>query len=667
MFGNNLIIIIKIMFWFQLDIVNQEQWGDEQYLSFFKDRLNKMRAKRGPFDTMWDNAENSITAVSFYDNQWMLQVNIPLEKTLKEIYMWRTEWKVNFDIVPDWQANVEELQPSKYALQFFLDWNGKDNFWKENRYLRANKCDYGSAIFYTWIRSYKDFRFKVKEWVEIQDWVDLLNKWNFEKSMNETWFFFPKSIHPKDFYIDDACYWVPDVQYANDCIMKEKMTAVEFNNRFKDNKAFMNLDQVTYWNDIYPKNKDDRSIDTRQIVIYHYFNRITKNYLIVANETVLIYNWLYLYNDWKLPFVNVQHFSNNNRFRWEGFYERIGYLKAYKSEIFQDILSGAAMSSWITLLTWNDDQIWQDWTVWGRQMNIWRTTWGAERVQQINTSPNLTYFTAVLDLIDKQTTIDSWVNPLEQFDPMSDKVWIVEIMEANKAIRNRSVDENYNIGLDEALTMMLDRIKQFAPSLLKEEIKWEDWKVLKTIFPKITIEWYTVEKEKGKQVFVENLGKYWYFELKPWIVQWVWVKVITPSTNSTLPILERQKVTEYVNNLFQMGQLAQLDPTGQLMNKLKDWVRFDELLKWIWDAYWYDINWLKANTEKDKLFEENKKKLEAIKQLMQNNLQSNTPTNVWQNTWIPMQGQTPSNSQPIQQPTWQNAWQNPWAEIWFGW
>lgn len=47
-------------------------------------------------------------------------------------------------------------------------------------------------------------------------------------------------------------------------------------------------------------------------------------------------------------------------------------------------------------------------------------------------------------------------------------------MEANKSIRNRSVDENYNIGIDEALTMMLDRIKQFAPSLMSKKIKDSD-------------------------------------------------------------------------------------------------------------------------------------------------------------------------------------------------
>lgn len=89
-------------------------------------------------------------------------------------------------------------------------------------------------------------------------------------------------------------------------------------------------------------------------------------------------------------------------------------------------------------------------------------------------------------------------------------------MEANKSVRNRSVDENYNIYLDAALTQMLSRIKQFAPSLLAEKIMSEDGKkVIKYIFPKITIKDYEVKNQKGKQVIEEAIGKYGYFDLKP--------------------------------------------------------------------------------------------------------------------------------------------------------
>lgn len=277
--------------------------------------------------------------------------------------MGRTDGKIPIDIVPDGQANIEELQPSKYAMMFFMDGNGKDNFWKENRYLRECKTTYGSGIFFTGIRSYKDSRFVQKEDAIIEDETDLLSASKFDEIENETWFFFPKAIHPKDFFVDDANYGTPDVQCADDCIMKERVTAIEFNNRYKSNRAFKNLDSVTYWTDINPKNANDRPIDSRQIVLYHYYHRITKTYLIVANENVLIFNGKYLFNDGKLPFVNVQHYTDLNRFWGEGIPERIGYLKAYKSEIFQDILAGAAMTSGVNLLVGNDDQIGQDWSV----------------------------------------------------------------------------------------------------------------------------------------------------------------------------------------------------------------------------------------------------------------------------------------------------------------
>ena len=463
---------------YSLDIANSKEWQDPDWLNFARDRLVKMRAKRSPYDSAWNEYETQTSAVSFYDNDGNLQVNVPLEKTLREIYMGRTNGKCKFDIVPDGQTDIQQLEPSKYAMNFFLDGNGKDTFWKENKSLRERKATYGSSIFFTGPRRYRDENWKIKDDADIQSGTDLLDESNFEKVVNETWFFFPQCIHPKDFFIDDGAYGQPDVQYAEDCIFKEKLTASEFNARYGDNKAFQNVEQVTYWNDVNPKNLNDSSIDVRRVILYHYFHRITKKYLIMANEQVLIYNGKYLYNDGKLPFVNCQHYSRDDRFWGEGIPERVQYLKVYKSEIYQDILTGAAMSSGIHLLTGNDYQIGQDWTVGGRGINIWRTTGGAEHVQPMNTSPNLGYFAQVLALLDKQVVVDTGIDPLAQVEQQADTLGQQELLEANKSVRNSSVDENYNIALDEALTMMLSRIQQFAPALLKETIRGKDGKIV---------------------------------------------------------------------------------------------------------------------------------------------------------------------------------------------
>jgi len=639
------------------NIINAKGWEEYQWLSYFQQRFSDMKSKKSEFDTLFTQYELQETAISYYDNQWWLQVQVPLEQNLTEIYMWRTNGKVVYDIIPDWQANVEELQPAKHTLNFFLDWNDKNNFWKENKDFRQNKCTYWTWVRYAWIRSYKDYRFKVKEDAMIQSWTDLLDEKNFDKITNETWFFFPKSIHPKDFYPDDACYWQTDIQNARDCVMKEKISFLEFEMRYWDNKAFINIDRVMSWVDESPKNLNDTSVSQDEIILYHFFDRITKKYLIVVNEEVLIYNWLYLYNDWKLPFTIVQHYTNNNCIWWRGIPHRIGYLKAYKSEILQDILVWAEMWSWINLITGNDDEIGQDWQVWGRWVNIWRTTWGAERVQQVNTQPNLWYFTTVLQLLDDLVVQDTWDNPRAPIESWEKTLWQTEIREANKAVRQSAVDENYNIWLDEALTMTLSRIKQFAPSLLSEKVLDSEWKVIKTIFPKITIQWYEVAKEDWKQVFTENLGKFWYFELKPDTIQWIGVKVTTSSTNSMLPILERQRITEYVNNMVQLWQLAQIDPT--IAQKMQETIKFDELISWMSDAYGYDTK-LKANTEKDKKIMKQKKAiLEMTKKLT---LNSNPIPNetIW---WMqePMGQSTTQNppSQEIQTLTGQQIQWNP--------
>jgi len=116
-----------------------------------------------------------------------------------------------------------------------------------------------------------------------------------------------------------------------------------------------------------------------------------------------------------------------------------------------------------------------------------------------------------------------------------------------------------------------------------------------------------------------------------------------------LPILERQRVTEYINNIVQLWQLAQIDPT--VAQKMQETIKFDELMSWMWDAYGYDTK-LKSNTEKDKNILKQKKLIAEMKEKL--TLTSNPIPNetIW---WMqePMeQGQELwQTSNPIQQST----------------
>ena len=48
-------------------------------------------------------------------------------------------------------------------------------------------------------------------------------------------------------------------------------------------------------------------------------------------------------------------------------------------------------------------------------------------------------------MLDKQVIADSGINPLAQVESQAPTLGQEELIEANKSVRNSSVDENYNI------------------------------------------------------------------------------------------------------------------------------------------------------------------------------------------------------------------------------
>jgi hypothetical protein len=68
-----------------------------------------------------------------------------------------------------------------------------------------------------------------------------------------------------------------------------------------------------------------------------------------------------------------------------------------------------------------------------------------------------------------------------------------------------------------------------------------------------------------------------------------------------------------------LSQAAALDQTGEAMKLLVKNMRFDELTQWFNDAFQYDVNGLKANTEKDEIAKENAEKMKQINEMIQLN------------------------------------------------
>jgi hypothetical protein len=102
-----------------------------------------------------------------------------------------------------------------------------------------------------------------------------------------------------------------------------------------------------------------------------------------------------------------------------------------------------------------------------------------------------------LNVLDDLVVQDTGENVRSTIDMQTDKVGIVEMMEENKAIRHKSVDENWNIFLDRALSMMLSNIAQFVPALMSKTTTYGegDNAVTKVEYPYIRIKDAVVESK----------------------------------------------------------------------------------------------------------------------------------------------------------------------------
>ena len=112
------------------------------------------------------------------------------------------------------------------------------------------------------------------------------------------------------------------------------------------------------------------------------------------------------------------------------------------------------------------------------------------------------------------------------------------------------------------------------------------------------------------------MGKFGYFELKPDVIQGIGVKITTPSTNSSTPIIERAKITEYINNTMGIINLAMSTQDPSIMEKAKSAINIEQLIEWMNDAYQYDQQSLKANTEKGTIKKKNLEKIDKIKEFL---------------------------------------------------
>lgn len=588
-----------------------------------------------------DTIDKQVEARWFYNNEWKLVVNVPLEQNLLEISQWRRADNLKFDVEPGGKADIEQTTPAKYVLKHFIT---EDNFLEEKKSFWYDIDKYWTGIWYTWLRKDIIPKYKLKENITIEEWW-VRNDKNYDQYIQCNRHFMPKNVNIRLFWIDDRTITSPKLQDAEDCIMWEYLSPEEIENRRWKDKNFNlpeDIDNYTTSNQYESSYKTDEY--TQQCFIYYYYNKLTKDYAVVLDNQKIIHRGKMLYSDWLLPFQSAQCYTRNHNFYGSWIPRKIWYLKAYKSEILQNILDGAWMTSWINMIVWNWNSV--DWQLYTSpwEMNIRETTGDVWQIQQIRMDANIGQLSWVLTLVDDLIIQDVWDNIKAPYSTPAWTLWEAEIMEENKTLRVKSRDENFDIALWYALTQSLQNIKDFAPATLRKVTK-VDWDIEKVERPSIKVKNVTIKKEKGKTVFEEDYWKYGFFELKPETLMWdMTVNITTGSTSMrNLKTINRWKYKEFIENYTMLLNALPDEQKQELMSNYP----ISDVVEYMKETFEVDDK-LTAQTKKDQI---KKKNIEKIEQL--NKLLAPDDLDVWQTMEQPQGTPTAPQWQPTApQGTW---------------
>ncbi len=632
----------------------EKRLEDNEVIKVYNERFYLMWATRGIFEQERKLCDDQFDATTYVDNNGNVQVNVPLEKSLIENAMWRQAGKTNFEIIPEGEADVQELQSSKYVLEHFLEDSTADyNRYNEKRKAELDCDKYGTSVMYTGLSQSKEIMYDLSD--EATNFYDE----SYDRIERIKWCFIPRNVPLNNFWVDYSALRQSDFSKAKFCVMQETDTPENLKIKWEKVPWFKNLDKITAYMNIRPA-YGKTNIRPDEAMVHYYFDKVTKDYWIIINRNVVVYTGKLLYRHGKLPFVMRQCFGTTSCLYGEGYCKRIRSMKAYKNTTLTAIIRRMEMTSGINIaLFWNQATSWELYTAYD-QMNIWKFAGNQDTVKQFELDGNIQSQANLLTILDDQIIQDSGQNLKAPYSSPANTATEIEVIEENKAIREKTMDELRDQAIQGILDQVFKNIRQFAPALLKKEIKQKRGKkeiTVKIEYPLIKVPNVSINKKakKGESIFVEDYGKFGFFELTPQTLKHeMTVKIVTPSTKSNLKTLEKNAVTQYIVNMNTLAWLG--DAMAQeVIKRMQDWGIFDRINL----AYWYDDK-LTATTKKDDIKKKNLDKINQIESAFGIGDQG-----LWANMWGSSTPWAPAESQQPLPPTqpWANEWQS-WQAAW---
>lgn len=543
---------------------------DEQALQRVMERYNDMKKARTPQEAEWDYIDRTFKAKPSY--KWNGQVcpNLKVEEALIEASIWMQDSQIPISVEADWKPDWIMLSLAKYTLDHFIY---KEAITKEIRlHMDYSRARYWTAVLFSWLELESKFIAK-----ESNDGY-FNPKWELERI--EQLHVKVKDIPIRQAYFDDTA---KRYEECVDCIYEEYLSLDEYKLRYLDNNGksksdFTNAEYV-WLADI---SSEDREIDTdsKMVKLRHYYNKLYAKYIIVANEKIVIYNWIASTRHWELPLVPVQFY--NNPYGIYGIWIPIRYatIKALNTNFYSAMIWWAWLNAWSILFTWEWTEI--DWEIFVEPWEISvieMSKWSARDITPYNTNVNIEQLTNVITLMDDLWAYLTWVNIKAPYTSPAKTAFETSVMKEEQNNRLKTIYETRIHWLEQAFTLMLSNIFTFLPYQYAEQMIDEKQKLENYERYQIPVDWVKIYKDdEWNPLNIEEAKDYKdYFDLKPEIIEWargMKVRIVTPSTQSTMKALEVENITKFIQAkqmILQMKWMAaQMQQPTDEFDKISD-------------------------------------------------------------------------------------------------
>lgn len=570
---------------------------DTEEVSYIKKRQTAMESKRSWESPKWDIWDENVRSPIYDTQDWKAMVNMPIEQSLIEMRVGLIPQTLAYRIVPDGRPNVDILEPAKYVLDFFVD---RENVMKEIRKRDYDKAKYGTGILYSWL------------WVETKIINDAEWEWGFyntkykEKKINIR-HIGVKNVPIRKFWADEKALTIED---AMDCVYQEDLSVEDLRMRYlkdwddkKSIKWFNYVPSVWVSHNEMSDYKSWDSLSDRNVVLRHYYNKLTWKYIILANKTRPIYVGKMTMKHWELPFTVTQEYQRTDSLYGIGIPEKTKSTKPYINNFFKAALDrtwkGSAVMTVGVEADWelrDDPSVTAHWNFTG--------SWNVIPYEpNRDVTPNI----GMIDQMELRNTKNTGLSVDPNFVLQAKTAFQTGVFKEEQNARLKPNNDARNQGIDRTLTLMLANVSQFAPYLYADAVLDKKTDKIKD-YNRLTIrvgDKKIDKKKKGKWLeFTDVPGVYDFFDLDDKVLVDWWmcgVRLETPSTTTSLKALEKAEWNELFTTIM---NIAQANPEILQKFPLEDMISKLELL------YWYDSENLTARTQ-EKL---NRKKIGDLKE-----------------------------------------------------